>query len=55
MQKYLSVSKKYKKMSQVRTVAAKLGLDSPAYISGLAGLIYVPFGYDIPLLAVFNP
>jgi acyl-CoA reductase-like NAD-dependent aldehyde dehydrogenase len=41
--------------NMVRTVAAKSALDSPAYISGLAWLIYVPCGYDLPLLTVYNP
>jgi hypothetical protein len=40
---------------QIRTVAAKSALDSPAYISSFAWLIYVPFEYDVPLLAVYYP
>jgi hypothetical protein len=43
------------KVRQLRTVVAKSGLNSPAYISGLAWLMQVPFGYDIPLLAVYYP
>jgi hypothetical protein len=38
----------------IRTVAAKSGLDSRGYVSGLAWLIYVPFGYDTPLWAVYS-
>jgi hypothetical protein len=39
----------------IRTVVAKLGLDSPAYISGLAWLIKLPFGHNLPILVVYFP
>jgi hypothetical protein len=41
--------------SDLRIVVAKSGLDSPAYIFSLAWPIYLPFGYDMPLLIVHNP
>jgi hypothetical protein len=45
----------FKTRRLLRTVVAKLGVNSPASISSLAWLIQVPFGYDIPLLLVYNP